>query len=141
MHLATFTLAELVRHAQVEISDLTSTPLEIELLKRLEQLQSRQAELDVLDEYESEGPEFLKRALELHLDYSHVDARALLSALSDADIDDPKHLRGLLETISDAGIDDVESLKARLSRADEFDAIAKDAGDLFARLNTLVTKE
>lgn len=36
---------------------------------------------------------------------------------------------------------DDETLKERLARADEFDAIAKDAGDLFARLNTLATKE
>lgn len=84
MHLPTLDDETLLRHAQADLDPLTSTPLEIELLKRFE---------------------------------------------------------ALLDTIVAAGIDDAETLKERLARADEFDAIAKDAGDLFARLNTLATKE
>ncbi|WP_369952288.1 hypothetical protein [Ralstonia syzygii] len=117
----------LLRHAQADLDPLTSTPLEIELLKRFEGLLNAQDEtnplLVVLEEYGIDSPGQLENELGLTKEYEDLDIRPLLDA------------------VTDAGIDDAESLKERLARADEFDAIAKDAGDLFARLNTLATKE
>lgn len=61
-----------------------------------------------------------------------------LSHLTD-DVAKELDIRSLLEAITAAGIDNAEQLKARLAIADQFDGIANDAGDLFARLNTLIT--
>ncbi|AQW29108.1 hypothetical protein JK151_08965 [Ralstonia syzygii subsp. celebesensis] len=117
----------LLRHAQADLDPLTSTPLEIELLKRFDALLNAQDEtnplLVVLEEHGIDQAEQLEKEIGLVDEYEGLD------------------IRQLLEAIVAAGIDDAESLKERLARADEFDAIAKDAGDLFARLNTLATKE
>lgn len=126
-HLRALSDTELLSHAQYQIDDLTSTALEIELLERFEAQIDEAAEnaplLKVLDDYGVEETDELEKKLGFFKEFDALDCRALL------------------EAIVDAGIDTAESLKARLAHADEFDAIANDAGDLFARLNTLATKE
>jgi len=118
----------LLRHAHAELDELTSSPLEIELMKRFEATLNEQDAIRPLLDYLDDADH-------------QVDTDELQDHLSLLNDFSTLNIRALMEAITDAGIDDVESLKARLSRADEFDAIANDAGDLFARLNTLATKE
>lgn len=100
----------LVASARVEIDPLTSTPLELELLDRLETL---------LDEYEVSTDD-MKAVIESH-PASLKGQAALLSLLNDQDIHEPDQLKELLEF------------------AAKFRALASDAGDLFTRLNDLVS--
>ena len=123
MLLSSLDTGTLLRHAYAEISELTSTPLELELLRRLEAEQDSTSFMAVIEDHGIETAEDLAKALALHADFNHLDVRALLDVL-------------LAE-----GIDDAPALKARLALADEFQAIANDAGDVFARLNSLATKE
>lgn len=51
-----------------------------------------------------------------------------------------KDLRPLLELLNDHSATDLASLRQKLERADKFYDIANDAGDVIARLNTLVTE-
>jgi hypothetical protein len=129
-HLRVLSDTELLSHAQYQVNDLTSSVLEIELLKRFEEKIDEAIDNDpllkVLDDYGVEEADELKQKLGFFNEFEEFE-----------ELD----CRALLEAITAAGIDTAESLKARLARADEFDAIANDAGDLFARLNTLATKE
>ncbi len=49
-------------------------------------------------------------------------------------------LRPLLELLNDHSATDLKVLRQKLERADKFYDIAQDAGDVIARLNTLVTE-
>jgi len=49
-------------------------------------------------------------------------------------------LRPLLELLNDFNATDLKALRQKLERADKFYDIANDAGDVIARLNTLVTE-
>lgn len=113
----------LVASARAEIDPLTSTPLELELLDRLETLLDEQEEnkpiADLLDEYEVSTDD-MKAVIESH-PASLKDQAALLSLLNDQDIHEPDQLEELLEF------------------AAKFRALASDAGDLFTRLNDLVS--
>lgn len=113
----------LVASARAEIDPLTSTPLELELLDRLETLldeaQDNQPIADLLDEYEVSTDD-MKAVFESH-PASLQDQAALLSLLNDQDIHEPDQLKELLEF------------------AAKFRALASDAGDLFTRLNDLVS--
>lgn len=113
----------LVVSARAEIDPLTSTPLELELLDRLETLLDEQHDTnpiaDLLDEYEVSTDD-MKAVIESH-PASLKDQAALLSLLNDQDIHEPDQLKELLEF------------------AAKFRALASDAGDVFTRLNDLVS--
>jgi hypothetical protein len=113
----------LVASARAELDPLTSTPLELELLDRLETLLDEQSDnkpiADLLDEYEV-STDKMKAVIESH-PASLKDQAALLSLLNDQDIYEPDQLKELLEF------------------AAKFRALASDAGDFFTRLNDLVT--
>lgn len=113
----------LVASARAELDPLTSTPLELELLDRLETLLDEQEEnkpiAELLDEYEVSTDD-MKAVIESH-PASLKDQAALLSLLNDQDIHEPDQLKELLEF------------------AAKFRALASDAGDLFTRLNDLVS--
>ena len=113
----------LVASARAEIDPLTSTALELELLDRLEKLLDEQSAnqpvAELLEEYEVSTDD-MKAVIESH-PASLKDQAALLSLLNDQDIHEPDQLKELLEF------------------AAKFRALASDAGDLFTRLNDLVT--
>lgn len=113
----------LLASARAEIDPLTSTALELELLDRFERLLDEASEhkpvADLLEEYEV-GTDDVKAVIESH-PASLKDQAALLSLLNDQDIHEPDQLKELLEF------------------AAKFRALASDAGDLFTRLNDLVT--
>lgn len=113
----------LVASARAELDPLTSTSLELELLDRLETLLDEQEEnkpiAELLDEYEVSTDD-MKAVIESH-PASLKDQAALLSLLNDQDIHEPDQLKELLEF------------------AAKFRALASDAGDLFTRLNDLVS--
>lgn len=110
---------ELLRAAYVEIDDLTSTPLELELLKRFAAL---------VDEANSQ---IVQTADEYDLDAD------TLRKLGDALILDASNSAALLSAVGEAGYDSAETLKADLAMAEKFAALACDAGDVFSRLSTL----
>lgn len=119
----------LLRVAHLEIDPLTSTPLEIELLRRLEHsvdiafVASPYAEK--VEEFgyelnETKSVEAFEGALQFAADFSPATYRPLLDLLGEHDIDT------------------VEALKKRLELATEFEGIANDAADAIARLSTLM---
>lgn len=113
----------LVASARAELDPLTSTSLELELLDRLETLlyeaHDNQPIADLLDEYEVSTDD-VKAVIESH-PASLKGQAALLSLLNDQDIHEPDQLKELLDF------------------AAKFRALASDAGDLFTRLNDLVS--
>ena len=104
-----------------EIDPLTSTNLERELLARLEAL---------LDEYHGE----LTQAAE-NYDFGAEDIKSLGEAL----IENLPTTVALLTVLAAASIDDPDALKSRLALAEQFHALAGDAGDVFIRLAQLTT--
>lgn len=112
----------LVASARAEIDPLTSTPLELELLDRLETLLDEQEEskplADLLDEYEVSTDD-MKAVIESH-PASLKDQAALLSLLNDQDLYTPDQLKELLDL------------------AAKFRALASDAGESSTRLHDLV---
>ena len=113
----------LLASARAEQDPMTSTALELELLDRMETLLDEQRDTqpiaDLIDEFEVSTDD-MKAVIESHL-ASLKDKAALLSLLNDQDIHEPDQLKELLEF------------------AAKFRALASDAGDLFTRLNDLVT--
>jgi len=142
MNLRTLNNEELLRHARAGIDPLTSTPLELELLDRLESLLDQQSAhkpiADLLDEYVQDiEPGFLRETLNTL--YDHDIAPAALAQLCDAMIIDPANTVALLNALVAAGLDDPEHLKAELDLAEQFRALANDARDVFSRLSALTT--
>ena len=82
-------------------------------------LTSTPLELELLDEYEVSTDD-MKAVIESH-QATLKDQAALLSLLNDQDIHEPDHLKELLEF------------------AAKFRTLASDAGDLFTRMNDLVS--
>lgn len=121
--MATLDDDHLVTALRAEFDPLTGTPAELELIKRLEKLLDERGEVQglkrIADDYEVTDDE-IKAVIESH-PASLTDQAALLSLLNDNDIHD------------------VEQLKTLISRADQFEAVAKDAGDVFTRLSQLIT--
>lgn len=104
-----------------EIDPLTSTVLERELLARLEAL---------LDEDQGN----LSQAAEEY-DLGAED----IKTLGDALIEDTTVTVALLKVLAAASIDDPDTLRGRLALAEQFHALAKEAGDVFTRLAQLTT--
>ena len=121
---------ELVRHADLALSPLTSTDLERELLRRFEACLVERASLDALENV----------LLDFNFDTeSDAGVGALRDALQFAVDFDPQVYRPLLDALAGADIDTAAALTKRLNLADEFEAIANDAGDAIARLQDLIT--
>lgn len=119
----------LLRVAHLEIDPLTSTPLELELLRRLERktdeaepamVYADKAEDFGYDRNETNSIEAFEGALQFAADFDPATYRPLLDLLGEHDIDTP------------------EALKKRLELATEFEGIANDAADAIARLSTLM---
>lgn len=108
MNLAHLTDNELVRLAHCEIDELTNTPLELELLRRLTAL--------------VDNPPLPK---------------AIAEVIETAGIDEDD-LPAICEVLEAAGVSEVAALKKKLEQAAAFEDIANDAGDLFDRLNNLI---
>ncbi len=113
----------LVMSAHAETDPLTSTALELELLGRfealLDQVNETKPVADLIEEHEVSTDD-IKAVIESH-PAGLKEQAALLSLLNDQDIHEPDQLKELIEL------------------ADKFRALANDAGDLFTRLNDLVT--
>ncbi|RYH63619.1 MAG: hypothetical protein EON54_07755 [Alcaligenaceae bacterium] len=121
MHLRTLTNAELARYANSQINELTSTALEVELLRRLEERAADDAEEEAV----------LERAAEYDLDADGI------SKLGEALILNATNSAELLSAIGEAGYDNAAALKADLQLAEKFSALACDAGDVLTRLSEL----
>lgn len=113
--------SHLLAAIDAEFDPLTRTPLEDELIKRLQVLLTESAEsnpiAEIVEEYDLDTEE-LKTLIESHPS-SLTDMAQLLQVLCDDDINTPDQLR------------------AKLERSDSFFDIATDAGDAFSRLADL----
>jgi len=123
MHLPMLTNEELARYARAEFNELTSTPLELELLRRLEQ---RAAD-------DEEEMAVLARTAEYDIDADGI------RKLGEALILDASNSAQLLSAIGEAGFDSPAEVKRKFELAQQFRTLANDAGDVFARLTTLTT--
>lgn len=121
MYLAKLSDDEVLRIARAEINDLTSTALEVELLKRLEAL------LEDTDEPDA----FYEAAMDHNLNALGI------AQLGEALIDGAENTAALLRVLADAGYETPEALKADLATAGKFAELANDAGDVFSRLSSL----
>lgn len=126
------TADELLRHAYNEHDPLTSTALEAEMLRSLEDLTSAAAEneplLKMLDDRGLGAP----AALEAQLDKAAaVDERIKGIALLDL----------LLDLLLEFDIDDPATLKKALERNVKFESVLNDLAQPLASLQALVTKE
>lgn len=97
--------SHLVAAINCEINPLTTTPLEIELLGRVE---------DLLEQINAEAADIRK--------------------LGDAMIGDADNTAAIPLAVGDAGIDTPEALIDVLKLVDKFKSLAEDAGDVFTRL-------
>jgi len=121
MHLRMLTDEELARYARNQFNDLTSTPLELELLRRLEERAADGAEEEAV----------LDRAAEFDLDADGI------RKLGEALILNATNTAELLSTLGEAGYENAAALKADLQLAEKFSALACDAGDVLTRLSEL----
>lgn len=121
MHLRTLANAELARYADSQTNELTSTALEVELLRRLEARAADDAEEEAV----------LERAAEY--DFDADDIRKLGAAL----IVNATNSAELLTTLAEAGYENAAALKDDLQLAEKFSALACDAGDVLTRLSEL----
>ncbi len=119
MHLPMLSDEELARYARAEFNALTSTPLEQELLRRLE------------ERVADEDTEILVRADEYNITAGGI------RQLGEALILDAGNSAALLSAIGDAGFDSPAEIKREFELAQQFRTLANDAGDVFERLKTL----
>lgn len=109
----------LIAAVHCETDPLTSTALERELLARLEAC---------VDEHD----DALIEVAEAY-DFAAED----IKTLGDALIENAPVTAALLKALDAAGIHDPEALTSRLTLAEQFCALADDAGDVFTRLAQL----
>lgn len=138
MHLRTLTNAELARYADSQINELTSTALEVELLRRLVALTDAESGIVAISESVAEhdftdedAAEILDRAAEYDLDADgirNLGAALIVNATNSAE---------LLTTLAEAGYENAAALKDDLQLAENFSALACDAGDVLTRLSEL----
>jgi hypothetical protein len=128
MNLHTLRDDELLRHAHLQLDELTSTPLEKLLLERfgalLDKCSKQQDALDVLRGFEidvalTKDIERLEAALQFEQDFDLKNTRAHMDVLTEHDIDDPVELG------------------KRLKACAELDDLLQDLAAPIARLNTL----
>jgi hypothetical protein len=118
-NLSLMTNDQLVTVAHAEYNPLTSTDLELELIKRLE------IAIDAEDDSVTAAAADVSLIAE--------DIRAL----GDAVITNTNITVALLRIVAEAGYDTPEDLKTDLELLTKFRALANDAGDVFARLSDL----
>lgn len=114
---------ELLRHFHAQHDPLTSTPITDELAKRFEALVDRLSQHDALislaEEYELKAEEVRDLVM------SHPESLATMTKL--------------LAKLNDNDIHRVEQLTKLIEFADKFRSLASDAGDVFTKLNELIT--
>jgi len=127
---------ELARIARAEVNDLTSTPLELELLSRFEKLLDASGVVNAID---SAGydPEDAKAILDNASEFD-IDAKGI-QELGEAMILNTSNSVDLLKAIGEAGFDSPQQIKTEFELAQQFRALANDAGEAFTRLSELST--
>ena len=132
MILSSLTDTELLRHARAQFDPLTSTEIEAELIKRMEDMtlfsetaRETLAGLDDigLDLNTTRDLELITRLVNLHNEFENWD------------------IRGLLEALSTQGLDNVEALNAVLERDASLQGLLDDLADPIAKLNRLANPE
>lgn len=118
---------ELLRLAYVELDPLTSTDLEAELLRRLEEGVNTGAQYDPVAEYLDA------------FDFTKTKDIERFKALLDIDLEEHQRSKALLDVLLDADIDDAAVLKQRLDRLAKFDSLMDDLVQPLATLQTLAT--
>ena len=130
-----------VNALRADFDPIVNTPLESFLLDWVESLVD-EVDSDLSIEAENHGldAEDIKALGEALIEDAD-NTVALLSVIGKAgtDVDELKGVFALIEVLDEAGIDTPETLKARLALADQFRALANDAGDVFSRLTELTT--
>ncbi len=106
--LSRLTNEELLRIATAEVDSLTSTPLEVELLKRFGDL------LDIANEHDQ------------------------ITSTVDNSGGDPDDLAELVKVLEEFSCLDPKGLRQKLERSDKFYDIATEAGDVVHRLAQLI---
>lgn len=101
MLLTSLTDGELLRHAQAEHEPLIASSLEVELLRRFDQLYLEHDEDDalqkVLDEYQISTPTLLTQWLEQPKEFGGKNIGELTDLLAEFDLDTLDALRKVLE--------------------------------------------
>lgn len=101
MNYTNLTTEEVLRVAYAEQDELTSTPLELELRRRLQdvsdELEASRPLLDVLGEFDELKPDDLRDLLERLPEGGITDATALLSVLAEEEIPTADALRAQLK--------------------------------------------
>lgn len=132
MILSSLTDTELLRHARAQFDPLTSTEIEAELIKRMEDMtlfsetaRKTLAGLDDigLDLNTTRDLELITRLVNLHNEFESWD------------------IRGLLEALGAQGLDNVEALGAVLERDASLQGLLDDLADPIAKLNRLANPE
>ncbi len=136
MNLRTLSDQEFLRFAHNQIDDLTSTDVEREALRRLEATDTELFEAASEAEFTADELTNLAQAME---GFTVKEVTELLGAMLESSID-VKPLIEILKVLDDASITEPDELKEALEFADKFQAIANDAGDVLARLSTLVSE-
>lgn len=109
--------AHLVAALRAEFDPLTSTALEIELLKRFERMLDEKRDDEPFDDARDDEP--------------------FDDALEDTFIEH-EQLPEVIKVLSEFNAADIAILRQKLERADKFYDIANDAGDVITRLNDLI---
>ena len=136
MNLRTLSDSEFLRYANNQLDDLTSSDIERELLRRLEATDTELFEAASEAEFTADGLTNLAQAME---GFTVEQVTELLGVMLEADIE-AKPLIAMLKVLDEAGITETDELKEALEFATKFQAIANDAGDVLARLSTLVSE-
>lgn len=122
MELRLLSNEELIRKAHTEINHITSTPLEIELIRRLEELTEWQPVLDVMQQhYDS-----VKDCADFDDVLTNLDTLSNIAAMPE-----------LLAVFEEHNVDDIKVLREKLERADKFYDLAQEAGEAFTMLAKL----
>lgn len=115
---------ELLRHFHAEHDPLTATPIADELAKRfevlLDSLETLKPWVEVVEEFDAVTPSEARTLLE-----SHPGDCTTMSAL--------------LSKLNDHDIHQVDQLIKLIDLADKFRSLASDAGDVFTKLNELIS--
>ena len=132
MLLTNLTNAELLQHALAQHDELTSTPVETELLRRFGQLADEAANNErALDALANAGIEVDKTKSLEDLD----------KALQWFDDCKPDTYRPLFEVLTAKDIDDADTLKKILERDAQLPDVLADLADPLAKLNRLANLE
>jgi len=133
MNLRTLSDSEFLRYANNQLDEFTTSEIERELLRRLEDTDTELFE--VANESELTASD-LSRLVEALEGFTVSEVTEMLGVLLEASIG-VKHLTSIVRLLEHAGITEPDECKTMLELADKFRKIANDAGDIFTRLHTL----